>query len=86
MGEAELPVFRVGTNKKGVVALWVVMIASLSFGIYKNFTAIDKETVHERVVVERKCLIRMIWKALWNGLRTFIMHGIRVRNQRMIGR
>lgn len=51
-GEAELPVFRVGTNKKGVVALWVVMIASLSFGIYKNFTAIDKETVHERVVVE----------------------------------
>ena len=53
-GEVDLPVFRVGPNKKGVVALWILMGASLTFGVYKNFTAIDKETIHETVVVESK--------------------------------
>ena len=53
-GEVDLPVFRVGPNKKGVVVLWILMGASLAFGVYKNFTAIDIETVHETVVVESK--------------------------------
>lgn len=53
-GEVDLPVFRVGPNKKGVVALWILMGASLAFGVYKNFTAIDKETIHETIVVESK--------------------------------
>lgn len=53
-GEVELPVFRVGPNKKGMVALWLLMAASLAFGVYKNFTAIDKETIHETKVVETK--------------------------------
>lgn len=51
-GEVELPVFRVGPNKKGVAALWILMGASLAFGVYKNFTAIDKETIRETTVVE----------------------------------
>lgn len=51
-GEVDLPVFRVGPNKKGVIALWVLMAASLAFGVYKNFTAIDKETIYETTVVE----------------------------------
>lgn len=51
-GEVELPVFRVGPNKKGVAVLWVLMAVSLAFGVYKNFTAIDKETIYERTVVE----------------------------------
>ena len=53
-GEVELPVFRVGTNKRGIRALWVLMSVSLAFAIYKNFTAIDKETIRERTVVEAK--------------------------------
>ena len=53
-GEVELPVFRIGPNKRGMAALWVLMAVSLSFGIYKNFTAIDKETIHERTVVEAR--------------------------------
>lgn len=51
-GEVDLPVFRVGPNKKGVIALWALMGASLVFGVYKNFTAIDKETIYETTVVE----------------------------------
>ena len=38
---------KVGTHKKSVIALWVVLIASVSFGVYKNFTAIDQHTTHE---------------------------------------
>lgn len=51
-GEVDLPVFRVGPNKKGIAVLWGLMVASLVFGVYKNFTAIDKETIYETTVVE----------------------------------
>ena len=30
------------------------MISSVTFGIYKNFTAIDRHTVHEKEVIETK--------------------------------
>lgn len=33
---------------------WCVFLAAFGFGIYKNATAIDKETVHEREVVQEK--------------------------------
>lgn len=42
----------VGTHKKIVLVLWVVLIGSLVFAIYKNFTAIDQHTVHEKEVIE----------------------------------
>ena len=35
---------KVGTHQKTVIALWAVLIASVSFGAYKNFTAIDQHT------------------------------------------
>ncbi|MEI3598621.1 MULTISPECIES: conjugal transfer protein [unclassified Oceanobacillus] len=44
----------VGTRKKSVTVLWIVLISSLVFGIYKNFTAIDQHTVHEKEVIEKK--------------------------------
>nr|WP_206093814.1 conjugal transfer protein [Paludifilum halophilum] len=44
----------VGTSKKSVIVLWIVLISSLAFGVYKNFTAIDQHTVHEKEVVETK--------------------------------
>ena len=38
---------------KMVLVLWL-LLSSLSFGIYKNFTAIDQHTTHEKVVVKEK--------------------------------
>ncbi|MFD1415008.1 conjugal transfer protein [Oceanobacillus jeddahense] len=48
----KIKVKTVGKRKKSVFMLWVLLIGSLAFGIYKNFTAIDQHTVHEREVVE----------------------------------
>ena len=45
--EKKVRTVKVGTHKKTVIALWVVLIASVSFGVYKNFTAIDQHTTHE---------------------------------------
>ena len=42
----------VGTHKKTVLVLWIVLIGSLVFAIYKNFTAIDQHTVHEKEIIE----------------------------------
>lgn len=47
-------VIHVGTNKKMVIILWCVLILSVIFGIYKNFTAIDTHTVHEKKVIKEK--------------------------------
>lgn len=46
----------VGTRKKIVTILWVLLIGSLAFAIYKNFTAIDQHTVHEREIIETKIM------------------------------
>ncbi len=40
--------------RAGVIILWILLIGSVSFGIYKNFTAIDIKTVHEKEIVEEK--------------------------------
>lgn len=44
----------VGTRKKTVIILWILLIGSLVFGIYKNFTAIDQHTIHEKEMIETK--------------------------------
>ena len=36
--EKKVRTVKVGTHKKTVIALWAVLIASVSFGVYKNFT------------------------------------------------
>ena len=43
-----------GKHRKMVLVLWLLLLSSLSFGIYKNFTAIDQHTTHEKVVVKEK--------------------------------
>lgn len=50
--EKKVRTVKVGTHKKSVIALWLVLIASTSFGIYKNFTAIDQHTTHEKEIIE----------------------------------
>ena len=50
--EKKVRTVKVGTHKKTVIALWVVLLTAMSFSIYKNFTAIDRHTVHEKEVIE----------------------------------
>lgn len=50
--EKKIPTLKVGTHKKSVIALWAVLIVSVSFGVYKNFSAIDIHTVHEKETVQ----------------------------------
>lgn len=50
--EKKVKVKTTGTRKKSVMILWVLLITSLAFGIYKNFTAVDQHTVHEKEIIE----------------------------------
>lgn len=52
--QKKTPTIKVGTHKKLTIALWVLLIGSASFGVYKNFTAIDQHTTHEKEVIEMK--------------------------------
>lgn len=52
----KLKVRAVGARKKSVMILWILLISSLAFGIYKSFTAIDRHTVHERKIIETKIM------------------------------
>lgn len=45
-------VVSVGKHRKMVFALWLLLSCSLVFGIYKNFTAIDQHTTHEKEIVK----------------------------------
>lgn len=62
--EKKIAVMKIGTNKKLVIALWIVLIGSVSFGVYKNFTAIDKHTVYEKEIIEKKILILIVLRIL----------------------
>ena len=52
--EKKMRVVHVGTHKKTVTVLWAILILSVCFGVYKNFTAIDKHTVHEKEVIKER--------------------------------
>ncbi len=63
--EKKMPVMKIGTHKKAVIALWLVLIGSVSFGIYKNFTAIDMHTVHEKEIIRQELIDT-------NGIENFV--------------
>lgn len=44
----------VGIRRKTTWLCWLLLLGSFSFAVYKNFTAIDTHTVHERQVVRTK--------------------------------
>ncbi|MDT1956997.1 conjugal transfer protein [Carnobacterium divergens] len=48
----KVPTIKVGTHKKTTIALWILLLTSIAFGVYKNFTAIDQHTTHEKEVVK----------------------------------
>jgi hypothetical protein len=47
---------KVGIRRKTTILLWVLLLGSVTFGIYKNFTAIDIHTVHEKEVIEKRII------------------------------
>lgn len=50
----KLRVYKVNTHKKTVIALWMLLIVSFCFAVYKNFTAININTVHETKVIDKE--------------------------------
>lgn len=48
----KVPTIKVGTHKKTTTALWILLLTSVAFGVYKNFTAVDQHTTHEKEVVK----------------------------------
>lgn len=52
--QKKTPTIKVGTHKKLTIGLWVLLILSLVFAIYKNFTAIDQHTIHEKEIIEER--------------------------------
>lgn len=68
-------VLKAGTHKKSVIALWLVLIASVSFGVYKNFTAIDMHTVHEKEVIQQRIVDTNKIETLSRTLQKPTIHG-----------
>jgi len=62
---------RVGVHRKTVILLWALLITSVVFGIYKNFTAIDQHTIHEKEVIEQRVIDT-------NKIESFISDFVRV--------
>lgn len=60
-----LPVIKIGPNRKLIIALWSILIFSVLFGIYKNFTAVDTEIIHEKEVIEERLIDT-------NGIESFV--------------
>lgn len=52
----KVPTIKVGTHKKTTTALWILLLASITFGVYKNFTAIDQHTIHEKEIIKQRVI------------------------------
>ena len=48
----KLRVYTANSRKPAVIALWLLFVCGFAFAVYKNFTAIDTHTVHEKEIVE----------------------------------
>lgn len=50
--QKKLRVYTVNSRKPAVIVLWLMFICGFTFAVYKDFTAIDTHTVHEKEIVE----------------------------------
>ena len=50
----KLRIYTANSRKPAVIALWLLFVCGFAFAVYKNFTAIDTHTVHEKEIVERR--------------------------------
>lgn len=69
--EKKIPVKKVGIRRKSVVFMWILLTGSICFGIYKNFTAIDIHTVHEKEIIKQNVVDT-------NGLESYVKNFARV--------
>ena len=84
--EKKVRTVKVGTHKKTVIALWAVLIASVSFGVYKNFTAIDQHTTHEKEIIELRLQDTNGIENFVKNLRSPTTHGITAKKRLKQGR
>lgn len=52
--QKKIKVMHIGTHRKLTTFLWVLLIFSIAFGVYNNFTAVDTRTVVEKKIVEKR--------------------------------
>lgn len=52
----KIRVYKANGQKPVVIVLWVVFALGFTFAVYKNFTAIDTHTVHEKEVIEYRIM------------------------------
>lgn len=45
---------KIGLRRKSVIALWMLLIGSVAFGVYKNYTAVDTRTEVVEKTIEMK--------------------------------
>ncbi|MFQ7027360.1 MAG: conjugal transfer protein [Acutalibacteraceae bacterium] len=50
----KLRIYTANSRKPAVIAMWLLFICGFAFAVYKDFTAIDTHTVHEKEIVERR--------------------------------
>ena len=68
----ELRVYTVNSRKPAVIVLWLMFICGFTFAVYKNFTAIDTHTVHEKEIVELRVEDTSGVEAfVWNFAKTY---------------
>ena len=77
--EKKMRTMKVGTHKKSVLLLWAVLLTSTSFGVYKNFTAIDTHTVHEKEIIQLRLNDTNGIENFVKNLRKPTTHGIPAR-------
>ena len=54
VGKKEARPKQQGLHNIRVAVLWLLLIAAFAFAVYKNFTGIDKHTVHEKEVIKEE--------------------------------
>lgn len=50
----KVSVKKIGMRRKSVIALWMLLIGSVAFGVYKNYTAVDTRTEVVEKTIEMK--------------------------------
>ena len=50
----KLRIYTANSRKPAVIAMWLLFVCGFAFAVYKNFTAIDTHTVHEKEIVEHR--------------------------------
>ncbi|TLC99165.1 conjugal transfer protein [Robinsoniella peoriensis] len=63
----KVSVKKIGLRRKSVFALWLLLIGSVAFGVYKNYTAVDTRTEVIEKTVEMKLLDT-------NALETYVVN------------